>query len=368
MAKDASRPHRAKKRTGVACSPPGRVSIPGLTRSGRFRFAAAFGLSCLGFHALVCALPPSFAKPLCDHTARTLAQVLGALGIPVLTIDNIVSGGRLAFQIVLECTALFMVGLFTCFVSLYPGDARKKAVGLSMGIPALYLGNIARLTAIFVVSRYNPGFFGLVHVYVGQVFTMFLVILACMLWLKWVNRDPAEGPGGKVVGFLARFALISGFMFLFWIEVHHWYIWLIDRLIILGFSFFGYRLFVPPETAVYYETFPIVTFTALILATRVPWARRGATLAAGLCLFFLLHLFHRTNTTLMSAFGFASLLQPDVFLCDIGQYLLPVLLWLAMTTRRSSSRAPDEKNTRRRHVPKAPVRPNSSVTARESIR
>jgi exosortase/archaeosortase family protein len=311
-------------------------------RSSRFRFAAAFGLSCLGFHALVCALPPSFAKPLCDHTARTLAQVLDALGIPALTIDNIVSGGHPPLQIVLECTALFMVGLFTCFVSLYPGDVRKKAAGLAMGIPALYLGNIVRLTAIYVVSRYSPGLFGLVHVYVGQVFTMFLVILACILWLKWVNPDPGGGPGSRVLSLLARFALISGCMFFFWMEVHHWYIWLIDRLMIVGFSLFGYRLFVPQETAVYYETFSIVTFTSLILATRVPWARKGTALAAGLSLFFLLHLFHRTNITLMSAFGFTSLLQPDLFFCDIGQYLLPVLLWLAMATRRSSSRARDE--------------------------
>jgi exosortase/archaeosortase family protein len=314
-------------------------------------------------------LPSSFAKPLCDHTARTLAQVLGALGIPVLTGNNIVSGGRLAFQVVLECTALFMVGLFACFVSFYPADARQKAIGLAMGIPALYLGNLVRLTTIFVVSWYDPGLFDLVHVYLGQVFTMFLVILSCLLWLKWVNRGPDAGPGSKVAGFLARFALISGCMFLFWMEVHQWYIWLIDRFMILGFSLFGYRLSVPQETAVYYETFSVVTFTSLILATRVPWARKGATLAAGLCLFVLLHLFHRTDTTLMSAFGFTSLVPLDVFLCDIGQFLIPVLLWLAMATRKSQepkpSRAKDQRqiNTRRNHVPKVPVRPIPSVKA-----
>jgi len=317
----------------VPCSPPDRLTVGGLIRSSRFRFAASFGLSCLGFHALVCALPPSFAKPLCDHTAGTLAQILNTLGIPVLTGNNIVSGGRLAFRVVLECTALFMVGLFTCFVSLYPAGTRTKAIGLAMGIPALYLGNLVRLTAIFLVGWYHPGLFGLVHVYVGQVFTMFQAILSCLLWLRWVNRDPDAGPGSKVASFLARFALISGSVFLFWMEVHRGYIWLIDRFMILGFSFFGYRLFVPQETAIYYETFSIVTFTSLILATRVPWARKGTTLAAGLCLFFLVHFFHRTNATLMGAFGFTPLLQLDVFLCDIGQLLLPVLLWLAMAAR-----------------------------------
>ncbi len=364
MTKDTSKPHKAKKRTGSRSSPRGRLTVSGLLRSNRFRFAAAFGLSCLGFHVLVCVLPPTWAKPLCDHTARTLAQVLGALGIPVLAVDNIVSGGRLAFQVVLECTALFMVGLFTCFVCFYPSETRQKTIGLFMGIPALYLGNMVRLTAIFVVSWYYPGLFGLVHVYLGQVFTMFLLILSCLLWLKWVNRDPGAGPGNKVAGFLARFALISGCLFLFWMEVHHWYIWFVDRFMVLGFSFFGYRLFIPQETAVYYETFSVVTFTSLILATRVPWARKGTTLAAGLCLFFLLHLFHRVDNALMSAFHFTSLVQLDVFLCDICQYLLPVLLWLAMAYWRSPSRAGDEMNTRGKHFPKVPVRPIPSVKAR----
>ena len=307
-------------------------------------------------------LPPAFVKPLCDHTAGTLGQALGALGIPVLTVNNIVSGGRLAFQVVLECTALFMVGLFTCFVSFYPADAHRKAIGLAMGIPALYLGNLVRLTTVFVVSRYHPGLFGLVHVYLGQVFTMFLVMLSCLLWLRWVNRDPDAGPGSKVAGFLARFTLVSGCTFLFWMEVHHGYIRFIDRFMIMGFSFFGYRLFIPQETAIYYETFSIVTFTSLILASHVPLARKGTTLVAGLCLFFVLHLFHRINTTLMSAFGFTPLFQLDLFLCDIGQYLLPVLLWLALATRGSSTRARDRQmNTQKKQVL---VRTIASVKAR----
>jgi exosortase/archaeosortase family protein len=258
-----------------------------------------------------------------------------------------------------------MVGLFTCFVSFYPADARRKAIGLAMGVPALYLGNLVRLTGIFMVSRYYPGLFGLVHVYLGQVFTMSQVILSCLLWLKWVNRDPGVGPEGKVTGFLARFALTSVCMFLFWMEVHRWYIRVIDRLMVIGFSFFGYQLFIPQQTAIYYETFSIVTFTSLILATRVPWVRKGTTLASGLSLFFLLHLFHRINTALMSAFGFNSLVPLDVFLCDIGQFLLPVLLWLAMAFRKEPkpSRIGNQRQTDTRKK-QLLVRTTASVKAR----
>ena len=54
---------------------------------------------------------------------------------------------------------------------------------------------------------------------------------------------------------------------------------------------------------------------------------------AGLGLFFVLHLFHRIDIALISAFQVASLMRTDIFLCDVGQYLLPVVLLLGHAAR-----------------------------------
>ena len=286
---------------------------------------------------------------ICEHTARTLSLVLNAFGFSVVARGIIVSGDGVVFQIVPECTALSVAGLFACFVCFTRAKAGKKAIALGMGIGALYLGNLARLVATFMASRYDPGLFAIVHVYLGQVFTMLLVVLACVLWLRWVNADSPAGPVGKALGFLGRFSVISGCMFLFWLECHHGYIWLLDRFMVAGFAFFDYRLFFPPKAAVYYETFNIVTFTSLVLATRSAlWARKIRVLAAGLGLFFLLHLFHRVNNALMSALHFTPLLQLDLFLCDMAQYVLPVLLWLALTVRRSPDRGESNAPARKK--------------------
>lgn len=216
---------------------------------------------------------------------------------------------------------------------------------------------------IFVVSQHNPRLFWIVHVYLGQVFTMLLVAMACILWMKWVNADSVSGPINRAGGFLARFVVISGCMFLLWLEMHHWYIWLLDRFLVVGFSFFGYHLFFPAKATVYYETFNIVTFTSLILATRsVPWARKSKVLVAGLALFFLLHLFHRVDNALVRAFHHTSLFQLDMFLSEIAQYLLPLLLWLAVVIRRpigKPSRTKDEERmvTQRKKQVQAPPVP-----------
>jgi exosortase/archaeosortase family protein len=298
----------------------------------------------LGLWALVCALPDSFAKAVCEHTARILGDVLNAFGYPVSVAGNVVADSGISFQIVLECTALSVVAIFACFVSSYRTQGRKKLLGLAMGIPALYLGNLVRLVSIFVVTRHDPSLFEIIHVYMGQVFTLILVALGCIVWLKWVDRDPSAGPVVRIAGFFARLVVISGCMFLFWMEVHHGYVWLLDRLMIFGFSLFNYQLFIPRETAVYYETFSIVAFTSLVLATgSTSWPSKAKGLAIGLGLFVLLHLFHRTNNALVSAFHFTSLLQLDIFLCDVGQYLLPIVLWVLVAAGRlpRKTKSPD---------------------------
>jgi exosortase H (IPTLxxWG-CTERM-specific) len=243
------RPRRRKGNIGIpeAAVKPAIMSegnnLHDLLRSGRFRFAAGFALSCVGLYALIHILPPSFTRPVNEHTASALGLALNAMGIPVSAANDRVSRGGLAFKIIPECTPLFSVGLFLCFLVFYHASLREKATGLLMGIPVLYLGNLARLAATFMISRYDRRLFELVHVYLGQVFTIFLVILACVAWLRWLNpRETPKSVSMKAAGFIARFTFISGCLFLVWLYVHHGYIRFLDRFMLFGFSLFGHNV------------------------------------------------------------------------------------------------------------------------------
>ena len=206
-----------------------------------------------------------------------------------------------------------------------------------MGIPALYLGNLVRLVAIFMVSRHDRSLFEVVHAYLGQVFTIFMVVLTCILWMKWVDKDESKrGTIMKPAGFLARFALISLCLFFLWMKVHYWYIRFLDWFIVFSFSLFNYHINLARQTVVYYETFSIVVFASLVLATRSisPWPKiRG--LAAGLGFLFLIHLFHRIDNALMVYFNFTAAIPVDFTLLVVGQYLLPVLFLIYLVRRQN---------------------------------
>jgi exosortase/archaeosortase family protein len=296
-------------------------------RSKRGSFSVPFALSCIGLYALIHFLPPDVTAPLNAHTASTLGLVLNSLGVPVSAANDLVSGPGLAFRIIPECTPVFTAGLFLCFVGCYPAAFRDKAKALLLGIPALYLGNLARLVGIAFISRYDRGLFDLLHVYLGQVFTLSLVFLACLAWMRWAGRKQStRSPSFKSEVFLARFAVISGCLFLVWIKVHHGYIRLLDQFIQSGFSLFNLQVPLARRTVYYYETFSTVVFMSLVLAAAsMPLKMRLKGLAGGLGVLFVTHLIHRINNVLLAYFHMNALVPIDLTLLVAGQYLVPVL-------------------------------------------
>lgn len=326
--KQEKRPVREQnpaRRTAV----PAASSASGKTVPFRgLRFTIEFALLSVVLYAIIQVLPISFTKLINENTASALGMILNTLGFPVSIAGDTVSGSGLAFRIVPECTPIFTAGLFISFVAFYSAALGEKLIGFISGMVVLYLGNIARLVVTFVVSRYDRGLFEVVHVYLGQVFIIFLVILVCTAWVKWIDRRNSDRKRFKNgTAFLARFVLISSGLFLVWIHIHHWYIWLLDRFVLFVFSLFGHHFAFARHTAYYYETFSIVCFTSLVFSVRsIPPSMKTRTLAAGLGLLFFMHILHRIDNALMAYFKVTALLPLDLTLLVAGQYVLPVLL------------------------------------------
>ena len=330
MVKRKSRHQRGQKRALVIRGEAPNNVVSEAARSGRLRAIAAFTLICIGLYALINALPSSFTSPFNEHTASMLGLLLNALGIPALAAGNVVSEKGLTVRIIPECTPIFASCLFVSFVAFHPSSWRQKGAALAWGIPALYLGNVFRLAAIFVISRYNIRLFDVTHVYLGQIFTLLLVLSCCIIWMRWVESTAEKkGQSPDTMRLLVRFGLISAVIFLVWFRLHHGYILLLDRLMVFGFSLFGRPAGLAHETAVYYETFSIVIAVSLVLAaSSVPWRIRIRLLGAALGVLFLIHLFHRIDNALMALFHITTLQQTDLALVVTGQYLVPALVLL----------------------------------------
>ncbi len=319
-----------------------------ISRFNNFRFVAAFILSCIGIYALILSLPDQYIGPINKHTAETLGLTLNLINVPVSVSGDTVTGKSFALQIIPECTPLFMLGLFICFIVFSPATVRQKASGLLVGIPALYFGNLVRLVVIFMAAQYDRKLFEPVHAFWGQIYAVFLVLLSFMLWLKSLDKGESKWRiPMKAAGFLGRFALIAGCLFFVWMKMHHGYIVLLDQVMLFGFSLFGHHFNPARQTPVYYETFSIVTFTSLVLALHsTAWKTKIKQLAVGLGFLFLTHLFHRIDNFLMVLFHYSAALPVDLTLLITGQYLLPVLFLIYSIRRERVEILHEQKKAR----------------------
>ena len=160
----------------------------------------------------------------------------------------------------------FHVGPFPLLHSLFSRYLPTEGIGSRHGNPCVVFGQPGPARSNFYNRPIPPNLFEVVHAFWGQVYTVFLVLLIFILWLKSLDKEESKwNISMKAISSLGRFALISGCLFLVWMRVHHEYIRFLDRLMLFGFSLFGRHFNPAVQTPVYYETFSIVTFTSLSL-------------------------------------------------------------------------------------------------------
>lgn len=293
---------------------------------------------------VVCLSPGLLAEPLNQWTAWVTGTVLGFLGLAPSVQGPLVSAGGFSIRMITECTALFPALLFSSLVIAQPASLRSKTAGLCLGIPILFAANQVRLLAAFLAGMKGPLLFEYVHVYMGQVFMMVAVLWASAAWFRSQDR---RGERGNVFWSVSRFALFSCPLFLFWLAVNRQYAGMLDGIISSSFSLFGYDLFIPRTHGVYYHTFNVVPFIALIFSSPAGedrWRAKG--LLIGLIVLCLGHLSIRICNILFSAFMVMPAVKAAAILHMSSQYLLPFLLWLLLPILLESNRSLTKSKSR----------------------
>jgi archaeosortase B (VPXXXP-CTERM-specific) len=149
------------------------------------QFIALFITFCIVFYLPYYYFMDRFAF-LGNITAAILGFLLRIFGMDIVVSGNDVTiAGHITLNIVDECTAMFGSIVYISCVLAYPADAKKKAIGIVLGIPCLYLINMVRLVILAFVVVLNPGIFEFVHTYLWQtIFIVFVIVI----WLVWVDK------------------------------------------------------------------------------------------------------------------------------------------------------------------------------------
>jgi exosortase H (IPTLxxWG-CTERM-specific) len=291
-----------------------------------------FGIVAAVIYAVIIRIPDRFYEPLNHATALLTGFLLGLAGAAPIVQGATVTMKGFKAVIITECTGIYLAMLFLAFVATYPAPFKAKLTGIILGMPFLNAANIVRLAGVIAIGAWRPGLFEYSHVYLAQVMMVMMVCVTCLAWYRWAAAVRA---GDTPFDFLARFVAVASVLFVLWLPLHREYVTLLDRLVIYLFSLIDYMLFIPPRPEIHHHTLNLVVFASLICASRsIGVQRKAYGLAAGLFLLVVVHLLFRVTHVLLTAMHKESILPVFLFIHLANQYLLPVLLWLAVVRQR----------------------------------
>ncbi len=121
-----------------------------------------------------------------NFTAWSTGSIVNLFGGSVQVDHALISSPDFSMSIVANCTALIPIIIFTSAVLAFPSTIKQKAIGILLGIVAIYALNLVRTVSLFFIgSHFSESIFNMAHFLIWQ---SLMIILAIVLWLFWVER------------------------------------------------------------------------------------------------------------------------------------------------------------------------------------
>jgi len=175
-----------------------------------------------------------------------------------------------------------------------------------------------------------PQFFDLVHVYLGQLAMILVVLLACMVWLRYTAA--AVRMSDSLFSFPARFLGWSSALLLVWLFVYEDYVLVHLHGIRALLDIFGYQYSVATEkiNPTSFNTLNMVTYAGLVLATRSVKNKKVRRMILGVAVLLISHFFFGLTRVLYLGFGEQIAFWPFFAFVAINELVLPFGLWLTV--------------------------------------
>ena len=131
--------------------------------------------------------------PLFDFTAAATGFFLNIFGASVEVDGSLISSPDFSMGIVFGCTGIVAMAIFASAVLAYPCTAKQKAIGIGLGIAALFVLNLVRTVSLFFIgSHFSSSFFDTAHMLIWQPVMIAVAIVLWLLWVEKLARVPAH--------------------------------------------------------------------------------------------------------------------------------------------------------------------------------
>ena len=129
-----------------------------------------------------------------SHQSSILIEFL--FGSPSSVVVSLVSPivlllekGKTILRVYEGCNGINVMIVFAAFILAFNGISKRGALFILIGLAAIHLFNLVRITLLFWVAKNHQSYFYYVHKY---IFTAALYVIVVALWWIWVYRIVKE--------------------------------------------------------------------------------------------------------------------------------------------------------------------------------
>lgn len=164
---------------------------------GKISFAAKFVVFLVLFYGLVAFYPVNdrVIVPFTAAITRAAASIARGFDRDVTATGTTIASGRFAMDVKNGCNAVETMILFIAAILAFPAPARLRLVALLIGLPAIQLANLVRLTSLFWLGTTRPEWFNIFHVAIWQSVIILIGVAMFAIWSSRVARQPTADRG-----------------------------------------------------------------------------------------------------------------------------------------------------------------------------
>jgi archaeosortase B (VPXXXP-CTERM-specific) len=118
-------------------------------------------------------------------TSYVITGLIHLSGLQATMESNTIYLTNSVWLVTTECTAIFIMLIFTSFILVYPSSLKAKALAIIAGIPLILTANILRLFIMAWIDKLKPEYSEYFHNYAWQVL---FIIMVVFMWLIWIEK------------------------------------------------------------------------------------------------------------------------------------------------------------------------------------
>jgi len=156
------------------------------------RFIAITVVSLITFFVLLSTkwVEAHFSTPYTNFVAASSRIFLRLFGIDTAGNGSLISSPQFTVNLLNVCNGIEATAIFFATILGFPATWKNKLIGLALGYPVIFLVNLLRIAALFIIGFKIPGIFDSVHYYYAQAV---VILVTIGVWLFWVSRYSIYG-------------------------------------------------------------------------------------------------------------------------------------------------------------------------------